>query len=179
MRAERQRARRAWIAGLFLSAACSSPTPPVLPAAAAAAPSSPALRYRLDLPSGWSRRPDREANQADTYAESDGGRSWLVVRSTSGTAIRLDDLVAFRRNAIFGTNRVSEFREKRTYQRNAAHVPVSISRYLVGSEVILVMAAVDGSPGVECVAGTPLGVGRERELLAFFETLRFLDQVPR
>jgi hypothetical protein len=162
----------------LLVSACASR--PATHAAAPAGVLQPAGgHYRLDVPSGWTRVPEQEREyQADLFIARETG-TWLVARSTSGSTLRLADLVAFRRNALFEGNEIRDFRERRSYLRRGLHVPASIARYRVGSEVLLVMIAVDRGLAVELFANMPVDSRREHELTAILDSLRFVEPEAR
>jgi hypothetical protein len=162
------------LASALASSCASSPAPTAPSIALSTQPASG--RYRLDIPPGWVRLPGRESEQqADLYLERDSGRSWVVARSTSGSAIRLGDLVAYRREQLFGGNPISEYREKRSYLGHGHHVPVSVSRFRSGPEIVLVMIAVDGDIAVELIGSVP-AESDERAVLALLDGLRFAER---
>lgn len=165
------------LTALLASACASGPAPRTAASAGVLLPAGG--HYRLDVPSGWMRVPEQEKEyQADLFIAREAG-TWLVARSTSGGSLRLADLVAFRRNALFESNEIGDFREKRSYLRRGLHVPASIARYRAGSEVVLVLIAVDRGLAVELLANMPADSTRERELTAILESLRFVAPEAR
>jgi hypothetical protein len=179
MRAEDHRLRP-WIAvaALFAAACASRSVPSTAPSAGLLEPVGG--RYQLDVPPGWAREPKQEKeHQADLFIARDSGRSWLVARSTSGSTLRLAEIVANRRDALFERNKISEFREKRSYLRSGRHVPVSIARFRSGSDVVLVLIAVDRGLAVELLADIPVASRNERELIAMLQSLRFVEPDAR
>jgi hypothetical protein len=175
------RAVKRW-AGLALAAvlgaSCASTAPRAPSIALSAQPASG--RYRLDIPPGWTRVPAAEReHQADLYLERDSGRTWVVARSTSGSSIRLGDLVAYRREQLFAGNPISEYREKRSYLGHARHVPVSVSRFRSGPEIVLVMIAVDGDIAVELIGSLPSTSRGEPAVLGLLDGLRFKERTAQ
>jgi hypothetical protein len=169
-------ARRAiW---LLLALACASPGPGAAGGNAAAGAEPWSALYQLELPAGWKRVPDPK-NQADLQAEHENGLAWLIVRSTTGPSLRLEDLVAVRREAVFEADPVLDYRETRSYHRKESGVAASLARYQLRTTTILVMTAIDGTVAVECIGAAVPGTTQERELLALFESLRFVDEAPK
>lgn len=164
---------------LAIPLGCATPGPGAPSGNAASAGSEPwSALYQLDLPAGWKRVADPE-NRADLQAEHESGLAWLIVRSTTGPSIRLEDVVAARREAVFEADPVLDYRETRSYHRKKSGVAASLARYQLRTTTLLVMTAVDGTVAVECIGGTVPGTTQERELLALFESLRFVEDASK
>jgi hypothetical protein len=108
--------------------------------------------------------------EADFQLVRDDGSAWIS--AWSRTEQRLDAIVWERRAQLLESG-VSNYRESRYFLGGPERITASLSRYVAGSDMLLVLVAIQPPYAVELVArGTRAG-GQEREILAILESVRF------
>ncbi len=134
---------------------------------------NPAQTFSIEIPNEeWLVVPLEAVEEPtpDFLLARKGASGWL--RAYSSNALTLEDLVVGRRSEILAGGAFN-YREKRYFLGHENEIVASLARYVQGSEVVLVMAAIRPPFAVELIAGAGRARGTEREILRILESVRF------
>lgn len=98
------------------------------------------------------------------------GSSVLLGIETRDHQPSMDDYVA-RRRAAFLAEDARDYRERRSFLGSQDEVTASLSRYVKGREVLLILTAIRTPVVVELFGTTVRGAGGERDLIALMESI--------
>jgi len=130
---------------------------------------------------GWLEMPS--AAEAETtesppslrLAAADGS-GWIYGYRPIGVQPRLDEIVSERRRLMLEAG-ARDYRERRYFLGDSDQITASLSRYVAGGEVYLVLTAIRSALAVELVAATARGGGAERDVIKMLESVEF-DEKP-
>lgn len=134
--------------------------------------------YALSIPNEeWFHAPieGELASRPDINLVRKDRSAWIS--ATSRKEQRIEEIVWERRAALLEAG-ASNYRETRYFLEGSPRITASLSRYVSGSELLLVLVAVDPPFSVELISTASRADGTERELLAILESIRFSEKVP-
>lgn len=167
-------------AALFAGCTISLPAPTTATRSAVVSPAAKTFGsrpfYSITPPNGEWQRVESEQG-ADMEMERRDGSGALIVWTRSGMNLRLDDIVAGRRDLVLGPE-LSSLRERRYFLDELGQVPASLARYVHASKIYLVLTALKEQRSVEVIGICARDGEREAEVLELVNSLRFVEARP-